>query len=125
MKAQIYYTLDTDDQIHAKRLGEDLNMIAFVFTHYPDLRIVKLRNAEGKKNKDAHNPHGRIFNGNPFTAVELQAWSDWVDEVIAKGEHAIQFQLPAYRQGHEIALSRFRGDADDFLNLVRETQKPL
>lgn len=112
MRAQIYYALDSDDQVFAKRLGESLNMIRFVFTHNPELRIIT---KDERKKTDGDNPHGRIFNGNPFTAEQLKAWSDWVDKVVAKGRESIALQHPAYRSGHSIALDRFREVADDFL----------
>jgi hypothetical protein len=112
MTAQTYYTLDEHDQSIAKRLGESLNMIRFVFTHNPELRIVT---KEERKKTHADNPHGRIFNGNPFTLEQLQTWSDWVDNVVAKGREAIALQHPAYRKGHAMALDRFREEANEFL----------
>jgi hypothetical protein len=119
MRAQTYYTLDTDDQIFAKRLGESLNMIRFVFTHHPELRIIK---KDERKKTDGDNPHGRIFNGNPFTAEQLHAWSVWVDKVVASGRESIALQHPAYRTGHAMALDRFRAEADDFLAAWKAAQ---
>lgn len=117
MKAQIYYTLDTDDQFFVKQFGDCLNMINFVFTHHPELKPVTKE--ERKKTKVSAHPHKKIIGGggNPFTAEELRSWSNWVDEVIAKGRESIMLQHPAYRDGHAIALDRFRETADDFLHL--------
>ena len=119
MKAQTYYELDSDDQFYAKQLGECLNMINFVFTHFPDLRIIT---KEERKKTGRDNPHGRIFNGNPFTAEQLLDWSKWVDSVVASGNEAIPLQHPAYRQGHAMALKRFREIANAFLDVFNECQ---
>lgn len=122
MKSQIYYTLEPDDQYYVKQLGECLNMIRFVFTHHPELRI---STKDERRKTDGHNPHGRIFNGNPFTAEQLQDWSDWVDKVIDKGNESIALQHPAYRTGHAMALIRFREITDDFLYIFHECRGTL
>ena len=114
MTAKTYYTLDTDDQVYAKRLGELLNEIRFVFTHHPELKIVT---KEERKKTGRDNPHSRIFNGNPFTEDQLRDWADWVNTVIIKGTEAIALQHPAYREGHRMALDRFRETAEEFLYL--------
>lgn len=124
MKSDIYYTLDTDDQHFAQRLGECLNTIQFVFTHNPELaltRRIKTESGKSKKPKDHYNPHSRIFNGGPFTREQLQEWRDWVEEVLTKGKESIPLQHPAYRQGHAMALDRFRETADEFVTLFHET----
>lgn len=124
MKAETYYQLEPDDRDYAKRLGESLNMINFVFTHHPELqRTPRIRTESGKtkKSKDHFNPHSKIFGG-PFTAEDLLVWSEWVNKVIAAGYESIPLQHPAYRQSHQMALERFRQEADEFLHLFEETR---
>ena len=124
MIAQTYYTLETNDRDFAKRIGEDLNMLRFVFTHHPELKpTARIVTDSGKrrKTKEHFNPHSKIFNG-PFTAIDLDEWRNWIDKVLEQGHEAIQLQHPAYRQSHRMALDRFRQDTDDFLRLFYECQ---
>lgn len=118
MKANTYYTLETNEQIYIKRLGECLNTLSFVFTHHPELKLIK---KEERKKTGLDNPHGRIFNGNPFTEADVRAWATWVDALIIQGTESIALQPPAYREGHRMALDRFRETADEFLILFRKS----
>ena len=128
MKTEIYYSLEADDREFVKQLGECLNTIQFVFTHNPELALTRRElTPSGKRRKlkeGHHNPHGVIFNGNPFTAAQLQAWSDWVNKVIAAGKKAVPLQHPAYRQGHEMSLARFRETADAFIASAQQASAP-
>jgi len=126
MKAEMHYQLENDDQPFAKQLGECLNTISFVFTHHPELQLIRRqKTSTGKtrtRKEGEENPHSRLFNGGSFTADQVKAWSDWVDKVIAAGRESITKQHPAYRESHTMALDRFRETADDFLSLFYLTK---
>ena len=126
MKAEMTYTLETNDGDLRKRLGECLNMLQYVFTHHPELRPVA--GDERRKLKATAHPHKVIFNNAQFTSEQVQEWSDWVDKVIEKGREVLEKgskdaqgrthkQHPAYIESHKMALDRFREEADAFLEL--------
>lgn len=120
MTANIFYTLDTDEAEIIKRITETLNLLQFVFTHFPELRAIT--KDERKKTHAPASPHKVIMNRQPFTAEQFDAWSAWIDQIIARGHEALVKQHPAYRDGHKMALARLRLEADDFIEVFRKQE---
>jgi hypothetical protein len=115
MKRETTYQLEKDDSNFDSRLGEALNMIAFVFVHCPELAIHPkgFKRPDGTKVEEAH-PHNIIFKGDRFTVETVAAWNEWVDRVLRAGRQAIQKQPPMFREGHKMALQRFLDEAEGF-----------